>query len=321
MKCPVTGVRLNLEDDSRGQRSIVSETVCYPIDSDIALFLDTSATTQLQKESLDSYSRIINYYDQAIDWLFASTKTNEPNLRRKMIDELRLELNSKVVDVGAGTGRDSIEIIRRLGAEGRLYVHDISTEMLRTAKLRLGEIDISARCRIIQGSAENLPFEDGSLDALYSFGGLNEFGNFSQVLKEFARVVRIGGRIVVGDEGVAPWLTGSEHHRILAANNPIFFSNPLPINHLPENANEVSLQWVLGNAFYLLSFTVGSSTPELDLDLEHKGRRGGSLRTRYFGALDGVDPTLRQEIVEAASRESLSVRNWLERTLRKQLND
>jgi SAM-dependent methyltransferase len=237
-----------------------------------------------------------------------------------MIDELRLDLNSKVVDVGAGTARDSIEIIRRLGSGGRLYVQDISTEILRTAKLRLAELDISARCRIIQGSAGSLPFEDGSLDAVYSFGGLNEFGNFSEILKEFARVVRIGGRVVVGDEGVAPWLIGSEHHRILAANNPIFFSNPLPINHLPKIASEVSLQWVLGNAFYLFSFTVGSTTPELDLDLEHKGRRGGSLRTRYFGALDGVDPILRQEIAEAASREDLSVRSWLEKTIRSQLN-
>ena len=321
MVCPNTRHALSLALGSGEEQMLVGGSRNYEIDTDIAVFLDYNEATESQSETVESYARIISYYDKAIEWLFASTLTNEAALREKMVDELRLSVNSRVLDVGAGTARDSVEILRRLGPEGLLYVHDISVEMLRTAKLRLSSCGYEAPYRLIQGPAGRLPFDDGALDALYSFGGLNEFGDFSAVLEEFSRVVRIGGRIVVGDEGIAPWLVGSEHHRILAANNPIFFSNPLPIDRLPENAHDVSLSWVLGNAFYLFSFTVGSDVPPLDLDLEHQGRRGGSLRTRYFGALDGVDPTLRRHVEAAALKEGVSLKRWLEDGLRTRIKD
>lgn len=321
MICPSTGQFLRLTLGSGGEQLLVGGSRDYEVDSDIAMFLDYKEATESQSETVDSYARIISYYDKAIEWLFASTLTNEAALRERMVDELRLSPNSRVLDVGAGTARDSVEILRRLGPEGLLYVHDISVEMLQTAKLRLSNCSHEAPYRLIQGPAGRLPFDDGALDALYSFGGLNEFGDASSVLEEFSRVVRIGGRIVVGDEGVAPWLVGSEHHRILAANNPIFFSSFLPIDRLPKNAHDVSLRWVLGNAFYLFSFTVGPDVPPLDLDLEHQGRRGGSLRTRYFGALDGVDPSVRQRAEEAASKQGVSLKRWLEHSIRMRLDD
>lgn len=315
MICPSSGRKLRLARGPGDECLLAGGSREYVIEEDLALFLDYRDTTRAQEDSIRSYARIISYYDQAIEWLFASTLTNETDLRKSMVDELRLSPDARVIDIGAGTARDSVEILNRLGSEGILYVQDISTEMLRTARARLVRCDSEAPCRLLQGSAERLPFDTGTLDAVYSFGGLNEFGDYSAVLQEFARVVRVGGRVVVGDEGVAPWLVGTEHHRILAANNPIFFANPLPIGHLPPNADDVSLKWVLGNAFYLISFTVGKGTPPLDLDLEHLGRRGGSLRSRYFGALDGVDPLLRMRAEQAAVREGVSMRNWLESTL------
>ena len=315
MQCPNSGGKLTLSNDSAVQFAVSSDAHQYEVDSDILRFLDYDAATDSESESIESYAKIISYYDQAIEWLFASTLTKESVLRQKMVDELWLGPDSRVVEVGAGTGRDSIEILQHLGQAGQLYVQDISVEMLKSARLRLSECDYQATCRLFQGSAAKLPFDDGALDALYSFGGLNEFGSVDRVLAEFSRVVRVGGRVVVGDEGIAPWLEGSEHHRILAANNRIFFSNELPIDSLPENAADVRVQWVLGNAFYLISFTVGAGRPPLDLDIEHLGRRGGTLRTRYFGALDGVDPSLRKLVELAALRSGMSLRRWLEATL------
>lgn len=319
--CPNTRRALSLALGSGGEQLLVGGSRDYKIVSDIAMFLDRKEVTAAQSATVESYARIISYYDNAIEWLFASTFTSESELREKMVDELQISASSRVIDVGAGTARDSVKILRRLGPDGLLYVHDISVEMLRTAQVRLSNCGHDAPYRLIQGPAGRLPFEDGALDALYSFGGLNEFGDCSAVLEEFSRVVRVGGRIVVGDEGVAPWLVGTEHHRILAANNPIFFSNPIPIQNLPKNAHDVSLRWVLGNAFYLMSFTVGADLPPLDLDLEHEGRRGGSLRTRYFGALDGVDPSLRRRAEAAAMKDGVSFMSWLEDCLLTRIND
>jgi hypothetical protein len=62
--------------------------------------------------------------------------------------------------------------------------------------------------------------------------------------------------------------------------NPLYRHVP-PLACLPENASDVSLHWVLGNAFYLIEYRVGGGPPRLNVDLPIPGRRGGTLRSRY----------------------------------------
>jgi hypothetical protein len=72
---------------------------------------------------------------------------------------------------------------------------------------------------------------------------------------------------------------------------------------------------VIGNAYYLVAFTVGEGEPALDLDLPIVGRRGGTHRTRFYGTLEGVTPKTKEAVIEAAAREGLSIHDWLEKTL------
>jgi predicted HicB family RNase H-like nuclease len=51
----------------------------------------------------------------------------------------------------------------------------------------------------------------------------------------------------------------------------------------------------------------------------HKGRRGGSMRTRYFGQLEGVDPDTRDKVMQAAAAAKISVKDWLEQAISKAL--
>lgn len=55
-------------------------------------------------------------------------------------------------------------------------------------------------------------------------------------------------------------------------------------------------------------------------EFEFPGWRGGSHRTRYYGKLDGVAPELRQQVVDIAAGEGISVHAWLEKTLRRALS-
>jgi hypothetical protein len=134
-----------------------------------------------------------------------------------------------------------------------------------------------------------------------------------------ARVVKKGGRVVVGDEGVGPWLQETEFGRILVNSNPLYRSNA-PLSLLPASARDVTCRWVLNGAFYVIDFTVGEGEPFLDLDVEFPGRRGGSHRKRYFGKLDGVAPALRQQVVDAAERDGVPLTTWLENALRRALD-
>ncbi|MBT73237.1 MAG: hypothetical protein CMQ15_14570 [Gammaproteobacteria bacterium] len=46
-------------------------------------------------------------YDNAIDWLFEVFYENEKSLREKMVDLLDIRNNSRVLEIGYGTGRDT----------------------------------------------------------------------------------------------------------------------------------------------------------------------------------------------------------------------
>ena len=77
----------------------------------------------------------------------------------------------------------------------------------------------------------------------------------------------------------------------------------------------------LGNAFYLIDFVNSKKKLKLNLDLKHKGWRGGSLKTRYFGSLGGIDPNLKQEIIEEVKKKKTNLTFWLEKNLKKILKE
>lgn len=56
------------------------------------------------------------------------------------------------------------------------------------------------------------------------------------------------------------------------------------------------------------------------LDVKHIGSRGGSIRTRYFGNFEGVQPGLAELVRNKAQFEGVSEVEWLEKCLRNRLN-
>jgi hypothetical protein len=72
----------------------------------------------------------------------------------------------------------------------------------------------------------------------------------------------------------------------------------------------------LGGCFYLIDFKVGDGPPPVDIDLPHKGWRGGTMRTRYYGRLEGVTPEARKMAIEAAKAKGVSVHKWLDSLVR-----
>src|SRR6185312_9190617 len=90
-------------------------------------------------------------------------------------------------------------------------------------------------------------------------------------------------------ESMPPWLRKTTFAKTLTLTNPQFDA-PLPLEHVPIEAREVNLRWIIGGTFYLIDFTVGEGEPPADFDFEIPGPRGGTRRTRYLGQLEGVRP-------------------------------
>jgi SAM-dependent methyltransferase len=165
------------------------------------------------------------------------------------------------------------------------------------------------------GNGLYLPFADGSLDAVFHFGGINMFSDVRGGLAEMTRIVRPGGRVVVGDESVPPWLRDTEFGQILM-NSSAHYRSPLPLEAIPIEARDVVIEYILGGVFFLISFTVGVGTPAADFDFEIPGARGGTHRTRYLGQLEGVTTEAKALAQRAREKRGISMHHWLDEVVR-----
>ncbi len=287
----------------------------YPIVDGIPHFFLSDKLTHGEKAAVNEYDHTVSYYDAHLDWLFASFYEDEGRVRNAMVDLLDISPSSRVLEVAAGTGRDTGYIASRLDDRGVLYVQDLAATMVQAARTRLDACEHRCGLQFLVSSASHLPFADGYFDAVYTFGGFNEFSNPSASLRELARVVKPGGKVVFGDENIAPWLDETEYAEIIKTNNPIFRRTSLPLAFLPINSNSVCVRWIIGACFYVIDFKVGEDAPQLNLDLTHRGWRGGSMRTRYFGQLEGVNPETKRRVMATAKESGKSVHQWLDDTL------
>jgi SAM-dependent methyltransferase len=96
-----------------------------------------------------------------------------------------------VLDVACGTGIVARTAADRMGGRGRVVGLDVNQGMLTVAgRLRP---DIEWR----QGDAADLPFEDGSFDAVLCQSALMFFPDRAGALREMARVATPGGAVAV----------------------------------------------------------------------------------------------------------------------------
>ena len=117
--------------------------------------------------------------------------------RARLGEILEPREGERLLEVGPGTGYYALPVARWL-APGRLDVLDVQQEMLdHTLRRARGEgIDnIDATL----ADARRLPFEDDSFDGAYLVTVLGEIPDQGAALRELRRVVRPGGRIVVGE--------------------------------------------------------------------------------------------------------------------------
>ena len=109
----------------------------------------------------------------------------------RVADAGDIQPSQRVLDVACGTGVLAREAAHRVGPHGAVAGLDLNEDMLAVARTKTPEIEWW------QGRAEALPFEDASFDAVLSQFGLMFFEDRAGALREMARVVRPGGRLVV----------------------------------------------------------------------------------------------------------------------------
>ncbi len=120
--------------------------------------------------------------------------------RRRVIKELELAPNARILDVATGTGDLAVELAKAV-PDGHVIGLDPSTQMLAVAVQKIAKLGLTERVTIIEGDAQNLPQATDEIDAATIAFGIRNVPDRALGLRELARVVRPGGRIAVLELG------------------------------------------------------------------------------------------------------------------------
>jgi SAM-dependent methyltransferase len=146
------------------------------------------------------WDRMTPVYEREVDVRFVPV-VDQLMLRGKLAP------GQRVVDVGTGTGAVALRCAP-LVPGGEVIGVDISPQMLDIARQRVAAAKLE-NVTFVDGRAEELPFEDHSVDRVFASLSLMYALDRPAAAREFARVLRPGGRVVA-----AVW-AGPEHNDIV----------------------------------------------------------------------------------------------------------
>jgi len=118
--------------------------------------------------------------------------------RARLRRVLGLASGERILEIGPGTGYYTLDLAESVGPEGRVDIFDLQREMLDHTLRRVAERGI-VNVHDAQGDARDLPYDDASFDAVLLVAVLGEIPDPDAAMAEVARVLRPGGRAVVGE--------------------------------------------------------------------------------------------------------------------------
>lgn len=102
-----------------------------------------------------------------------------------------------ILDIATGTGRLPLAVLSQPGFDGRVIALDSAEKMLNIARAKLAPY--AGRVQFLLHDAQDLPFDDASMDVVTCLEALEFFPNAAQAICEMQRVLRPGGLLMLSN--------------------------------------------------------------------------------------------------------------------------
>jgi SAM-dependent methyltransferase len=129
-------------------------------------------------------------------WSLLVPRTNQSPAH--LCDFLEPHDGERILEVGPGLGIHSVAVASALAPTGELDIVDVQQKMLAEVLQRANKANLTNIVAEL-GDAQRLPYPDNTFDAAYLLGVLGEIPNGQLALQEVRRVLKLTGRLVVGE--------------------------------------------------------------------------------------------------------------------------
>jgi ubiquinone/menaquinone biosynthesis C-methylase UbiE len=153
---------------------------------------------------VSAHQRSVNKYFKAaakqwdeiyeLDTLYARIHQERARIVLLMAESIALPTGARVLEVGCGAGLTTVALAERGYA---VEAVDTVRDMLLTTKARAERAAVAHRIRVIQASADHLPYFDNQFGLVLAIGVLPWLPCIRKAMMEFIRVTRPDGCLIV----------------------------------------------------------------------------------------------------------------------------
>jgi SAM-dependent methyltransferase len=208
----------------------------------------------------DVYGRAHELDPATVDAIAArlEARRESPRYMRMLhdyLDELDLATARDVLALGAGTGVEVRELVRRPGFAGTVTALEISGRLIDAGRRKAEEEGLAGRIAWRVGDAQALDLPDAGFDLVTAHTLISHVDEPVRVLEEARRVLRPGGTLVVFDGDYATLTFGTEDpeegrawdERVVRT----IVAHPRVMRSLPRHLRRLGLELVASRAHAL----------------------------------------------------------------------
>lgn len=136
----------------------------------------------------------LNWQDPKVVKIFDEVTLWSAPFGRLLLDNIPMQAQARVLDLGFGTGFPLIELRQRFGQSSTIYGMDIWEAGIERTQEKIEVLELQD-IQILQQSAAQIPLQDGEIDLICSNVGINNFEEREKVYSECFRVLKKGGQL------------------------------------------------------------------------------------------------------------------------------